>query len=101
MNPNSKNCPPAGIYEVGVLSYHCTAIELSVWFRLAADGPFKGYYFFDAFDRDYKNKREKDLLNGAMYLVDANNPDSTDVARLVRRIVNGEQTLSVKAWGWR
>ena len=101
MNPKTKKCPPAEIYEVGVLSYHCTGVELSIWFLLAGDGPLKGYFFFDSFDREYQNKHEKDLLDGAMYLVDANNPDSTDVAKLERRIFNGEQILGVKAWGWR
>jgi hypothetical protein len=92
-------CPPAGIYQVKILSWHCTADELSVWFGLA-QGSFKNYNFFESFNRDYKNKTERALAQGAWELIE-DGQDATSVAKLARRIVNGLPTLGVKTWGWR
>jgi hypothetical protein len=74
--------------------------ELFVWFHLIA-GPHASYSFMECFNWQHRNRRESELINGALYLIDTGNPDAVDWARLVRRIVNGVQTLGIRGWGWR
>jgi hypothetical protein len=98
MNNNIKRCPPAGVYDVRIVSWLDTGTHHAVVLRLTC-GPFAGYTFRDAFKYMTIKQTERELGRGAWNLISRKTEVAT--ARLVRRFVNGVQNLGVKSWGWR